>query len=250
MSDTPIKTALITGSGQNIGKAIALHLAKSGFNVIVNGSQNETACQAVADAVRGYGQTALVVMGDVGQKANVDSIAQAGIDKFGSIDVVINNAAIRPHANFLDISEDQWQRVMDVNMNAAVWLARACLPGMQAKGWGRFINFSGMNAQRGYPGAAAVSVSKHAAWGFAKAIAVEFGRDGVTANVISPGTFPGDDVTIEAGSNFDKLRAANPSGRLGKPNDIAAMVGYLCSDDGGFVNGQILQINGGVVMQF
>ena len=244
------KTALITGSGQNIGRGIANQLAKAGFNIVVNGSRNQAAADAVAEEVRTHGVEALVAMGNVGIKAEAEAVASAGIAHFGRIDILVNNAAIRPHAPFLETSETDWQRVMDVDMNAAVWLARQVIPGMVDNKWGRIISFSGMNAQRGYPGAAAVSVAKHAVWGLTKSLAVEFGPHGITANIISPGTFPPDGTDIDADARFAGLLAANPSGRLGTPDDIAGMITYLCSDVGGFVNGQMLQINGGVVLQY
>jgi 3-oxoacyl-[acyl-carrier protein] reductase len=244
------KTALITGSGQNIGRGIANQLAAAGFNIIVNGSSNRDAAEAVAAEVRAHGVEALVAMGNVGVRGDADAVADAGIAHFGSIDVLVNNAAIRPHGPFLGTSDADWQRVMDVDMNAAVWLARKVLPGMVDNGWGRIISFSGMNAQRGYPGASAVSVAKHAVWGLTKALAVEFGPKGVTANIIAPGTFPGDGVDVASDAKFSALLKNNPSGRLGRPSDIGGMIGYLCSDVGGFVNGQMLQINGGVVMQY
>jgi len=124
------------------------------------------------------------------------------------------------------------------------------LPFMIENGWGRIIHFTGMNAQRGYPGAGFVSVSKHALWGLTKALAVEFGPSGITSNIISPGTFPPDNENIEASEKYQLLLKNNPSGRLGKPDDIGGMIAYLCSENGGFVNGQMLQINGGVVMQY
>ena len=244
------KTALITGSGQNIGRGIAHHLAAAGFNIIVNGSSDQEAAEKVASEVRAKGSTAIVAMGDVGDKAAAGQIVQAGLDQFGAIDVLVNNAAIRPHAPFLDISEAEWQRVMNVDLNAAIWLSRSVLPAMTHKGWGRIISFSGMNAQRGYPGASPVAVAKHAVWGLTKSLAAEFGPLGITANIISPGTFPGDDPVTEDDPKFIKLRNENPVRRLGQSDDIGAMVGYLCSEYGGFVNGQILQINGGVVTQY
>ena len=244
------KTALITGSGQNIGRGIASQLAQTGFNIIVNGSRNHDAAEAVAAEAREHGVDALVAMGNVGIKAEAEAVAKAGIDHFGRIDVLVNNAAIRPHGPFLDVSEDDWQQVMDVDLNAAIWLSRMILPGMVANGWGRIISFSGMNAQRGYPGASAVSVAKHAVWGLTKAFAVEFGANGITANIIAPGTFPAKDVDIATDAKFSALLKTNPSGRLGHAEDICGMIAYLCSENGGFVNGQMLQINGGVVMQF
>jgi 3-oxoacyl-[acyl-carrier protein] reductase len=244
------KTALITGSGQNIGHGIASQLAQAGFNIIVNGSRNRDAAEAVAAEVREHGVDALVAMGNVGIKAEAEAVAKAGIDHFGRIDVLVNNAAIRPHGPFLDVSEDDWQQVMNVDLNAAIWLSRMILPGMIANGWGRIISFSGMNAQRGYPGASAVSVAKHAVWGLTKAFAVEFGTNGITANIIAPGTFPANHVEMATAAKLSALLKANPSGRLGNAEDIGGMVAYLCSENGGFVNGQMLQINGGVVMQF
>ena len=244
------KTALITGSGQNIGRGIANQLAQAGFNIIVNGSRNRDAAEAVAAEVREHGVDALLAMGNVGIKAEAEAVAKAGIDHFGRIDVLVNNAAIRPHGPFLEVSEDEWQQVMDVDLNAAIWLSRMILPGMIANGWGRIISFSGMNAQRGYPGASAVSVAKHAVWGLTKAFAVEFGANGITANIIAPGTFPAHHIDVATDTKFSALLKANPSGRLGNAEDIGGMVAYLCSENGGFVNGQMLQINGGVVMQF
>ena len=244
------KVALITGSGQNIGRGIAHHLASSGLNIIINGSNNREAAESVANEVRARGVEAFVAMGNVGNKNEAEELAQIGIDHFGAIDVLVNNAAIRPHAGFLETSDADWQKVLDVDLNAAVWLSRVVLPIMISKRWGRIINFSGMNAQRGYPGASAVSVAKHAVWGLTKALAVEFGPFGVTANIISPGTFPGDDPARASEAKFIKLSGENPTRRLGSTDNIGGMISYLCSDNGGFVNGQMLQINGGAVMQF
>jgi len=143
--------------------------------------------------------------------------------------------------------EADFHRIMDINFHAALWLARACLPGMIDNGWGRIINFTGMNAQQGYSGKSAVSISKHAAWGLTKSIAKEYGLNGVTANIISPGTIVGDEEESEA-KNYATLKQHNPAGRLGEPVDIAKMVRYLISDHAGFVNGQLVQVNGGVVV--
>ena len=220
------------------------------MNIIVNGSSDQEAAEKVASEVRAKGSTAMVAMGDVGNKAAAERVVQAGLDQFGAIDVLVNNAAIRPLAPFLDINEAEWQRVMNVDLNAAIWLSRLVLPAMTHKRWGRIISFSGMTAQRGYPGASPVAVAKHAVWGLTKSLAAEFGPLGITANIISPGTFPGDDPATTDDPKFIKLRDENPVRRLGQPDDVGAMVGYLCSEHGGFVNGQMLQINGGVVTQY
>ena len=244
------KTALITGSGQNIGRGIAHELAKAGNNIVVNGSRNRDAAESVAEEARQLGAEATVVMGNVGIREEAELIVKSAVETFGGIDILVNNAAIRPHGPFLQIETDDWQNVINVNMNGPIWLARAALPFMLNNGWGRIVHFTGMNAQRGYPGAGFVSVSKHALWGLTKALAVEFGPSGITSNIISPGTFPPDDENSKASESYQLLLKNNPSGRLGKPSDIGGMIAYLCSENGGFVNGQMLQINGGVVMQY
>lgn len=240
------RTALITGSGQNIGRGCANYLAAAGFNVIVNGSSNRAACERVAAEVEAHGVGATVAMADVGDKAAVEAMAAAALAEYGRVDVLINNAAIRPAAPFLEMSDADLERVMEVNAYAAVWLARAFLPGMIEAGWGRIVNFTGMNAQRGTGGRPHVTMSKHAVWGLTKALAREFGPKGVTTNIISPGTFPGEGFNPAHAGRLEKLLADTPVGRLGEASDIAAMVALLCSDEGGFVNGQLLQVNGGV----
>ena len=244
------RTALITGSGQNIGRAIALHLAAKGLNIVVNGSSNKAACEAVAAEVREAGAAALVVMADIGDREAVQSLAQRAIDHFGGVDVLVKNAAIRPDGDFLSMPESEWERVMNVNFYSAFRLCRACIPGMVERGYGRIINFTGMNAQQGYVGKAHVTVSKHAAWGMTKSLAKEFGRSGITTNIISPGTIVGESADAHSmHGRLEDLLANNPAGRLGTPDDIAAMVDLLISEEGHFINGQMLQVNGGVITQ-
>lgn len=239
------RAALVTGSGKNIGRACVLALAKDGFNVVINGSSDRGACDATADDARALGADALVIMADVGDKAACDAMAAEAISHFGGIDVLINNAAIRPSHSFLDITDDTWERVLDVNMNAAFRLARACLPGMVERGWGRIVNFAGMNAIHGYNGRAHVSVSKHGSWGLTKALGKEFGPKGITTNIISSGPIAGDHTDPAMAEHIASMKARVPVGRLGTPEEIAGMIAYLVSDQGGFMNGQLIQINGG-----
>ncbi|MEQ8229660.1 MAG: SDR family oxidoreductase [Rhodospirillales bacterium] len=239
------RAALVTGSGKNIGRACLLALAESGFNVVVNGSSDRTSCDTTAEEARALGVDALVVMADVGDKAACDAMAAEAIGHFGGIDVLINNAAIRPSHAFTDITDEIWERVLDVNMNAAFRLSRACLPGMVERGWGRIVNFAGMNAIHGYNGRAHVSVSKHGSWGLTKALGKEFGPKGITTNIISSGPIAGDHSDPAMAEHIASMKARVPVGRLGTPEEIAGMVSYLVSDQGGFMNGQLIQVNGG-----
>lgn len=241
------RTALITGSGRKSGRATALTLAASGFNLVVNGSRDAQACEAVAEEIRRRGGRAVVAMGNVGEREQAMAVAETGLREFGAIDALVNSAAVRPSAGFLEVSEEEWDRVFNIDFKAAFWLARACLPGMIERGWGRIVNFTGMNAQAGYPGKPHVTVAKHAALGLTKSLAKEFGPKGVTVNILSPGTIVDDDTDVATDEKLSQLLASTPAGRLGTPADIAAMIDFLASDRAGFVNGQLLQVNGGVV---
>jgi 3-oxoacyl-[acyl-carrier protein] reductase len=239
------RTALVTGAGQNIGRAVALHLARGGMNVVVNGLANEAACQETADLVRARGAEAAVVMADVGIEDECKGLVGAGVDIFGSIDVLVHNAAIRPSTPFLETPKEEWDRVMAVNLMGSVWLARACLPGMVSAAWGRILLFAGMNAIHGYNGRAHVSVSKHGNWGLVKALGKEFASSGVTVNLISPGPIRSEHANSAMTSHIRAQVGRIPTGRLGEPDEVAAIVAVLASEDGAFVNGQIVQINGG-----
>ena len=240
------RTALVTGAGRNIGRAVALGLAQDGFDVVINGSSDRAACDRVAEEARAFGVAAEVVMGDVGSGPECARIADAAIARFGAVDVLVNNAALRPQKPFLEMTEAEWRRVMAVDLGAAVWLCRACLPGMVARGWGRVVNFTGMNAIHGYAGRAPVSVAKHGVWGLTKALGKEFGAKGITVNAISPGPIAADD---EAGAPLSPYRQAIvarvPLAREGLPAEVAAVLRMLVSDGGAYVNGQMLQVNGG-----
>jgi 3-oxoacyl-[acyl-carrier protein] reductase len=239
------RTAFVTGSNKNIGRACALHLAKAGCNVVINGSKDRQSAENVAREARAAGVDALVAMGDVGRKEDCERMAKEALAKFGGVDILVNNAAIREDGTFLELSEEQWRYVMAVNFDASYWLSRAFLPGMLAKGWGRIINFAGMNAIHGYNGRAHVSASKHAAWGLTKALAKEFGPKGITVNIVSPGPIMGEDQDAVQAAHIKPMAARVPVGRLGTPDEVAAAVDLLASDAGAFINGQMIQVNGG-----
>ena len=150
-------TALVTGAGRNIGRAIALELAKNGCNVVINVRERQEEAEAVAEQVRALGAQALVALADVGDVAAVDDLARTALGRFERVDIVVNNAAIRPVTPFLELDPQEWHRVLDVDLNAAFYTARAFLPGMVAQKWGRIINLTGMNAIAGYGGRAPVS---------------------------------------------------------------------------------------------
>jgi 3-oxoacyl-[acyl-carrier protein] reductase len=243
MTDRPLegRAAFVSGSGRNIGRAIAVRLARLGCDVVVNGASSEDACRETARLVEAEGARALVAMGDVGRSESVAEIAEAALARFGAIDILVNNAARRPHKPFLEMSDADWHAVVDGALTASFLTARAFLPGMVEKGWGRVINFAGMKAIRGYVEGAPISAAKHGTWGLTKALAREFGPKGVTVNAVSPGQIRGD----TAGADDPARVASVPAGFLGRPDDVAAVVAFLASPDARFVNGQMIAANGG-----
>jgi len=239
------RTALITGAGRNIGRAVALGLAQDGMNVVVNGSTDRAAAESVAAEARAFGVRAVAIMADVGTMEGCQGLAAAALKEFGTIDVLVNNAALRPSKAFLDCTPEDWRRVMGVDLEAAIWLSQALLPGMLAKGWGRIVNFTGMNAIHGYTGRIPVSVAKHGLWGLTKSLGKEFGPKGITTNAISPGPIASDGDDPSADSHRSGYVAKVPVGRMGTPAEVATVVRMLVSDGGAYVNGQMIQVNGG-----
>jgi 3-oxoacyl-[acyl-carrier protein] reductase len=246
-SNSSQHVALVTGSGKRVGCATVLELARRGCNVVINGSRDSGACERVAQQARALGVEALVVMGNVGERAGAHAIAEQALSAFGYVDILVNNAAVRPTVDFLAIDEEEWDRIFNIDFKAGFWLSRSLLPGMVGRGWGRIINFTGRNAQEGYQGKSPVAVAKHAAVGLTKSLAREYGPSGITTNIISPGKIIDDDTDVQADPVLMARLAKSPAGRLGLPDDIATSVAFLASEEAGFINGQMLQVNGGEV---
>ena len=236
--------ALVTGGNRNIGRAIVLALASRGCHVVVNASRSRDEAEAVAAEARAHGVKAQTALGDVGRAEDVRALAQRALAEFGTVDIVVNNAAIRPAADFLTMSDEDWHRVLDVDLSAAFYTSKAFLPGMVGKRWGRIVNLTGMNAIQGYAGRAHVSAAKHGLWGLTKALAREFGAHGITVNAISPGPIESERMTDAQAEHIRGMLGRVPLGRLGTPHEIASLTAWLCSDEGGFVSGQMIGVNG------
>ena len=179
------KTAFITGGGKNIGRGIAINLASTGCNIVLNGNSDTGACEETAQVLIEKGVKASIVMGNVGSADEVKRMASEALDQFGRIDILVNNAAIRPSKPFLEMEDHDWHRVLDIDLNSAFYTCRAFAGGMIEKGWGRIINITGMNAIHGYKGRAPVSAAKHGLWGLTKSLGKEFGPQGVTTNALN-----------------------------------------------------------------
>lgn len=245
------RSAIVTGSGQNIGKAIALELASQGANVTICGHTNRANAEAVAAEARSLGVGALAILLDIGDSAAVAAMVDETVKAFGSVDIAVANAAVRPHQPFFDISVEDWQRVLNTNLSSAFYLARAALPHMCRRKWGRVIHISGRDGTTGMSNRAHNVTCKAGLHGFSKAIAVEFGGQGITANTIAPGVTD----TVRKPENYPNFEAQTklwlqsmPIGRIGRAEDIAHACAFLASDAAEAITGQLLHLSGGLVM--
>jgi 3-oxoacyl-[acyl-carrier protein] reductase len=239
------KVALVTGSGRNIGRATVLKLAGEGAHVVVNARSNQAEAEAVAQEARGRGVKALAVLADVAKKDQVETLAAKALAEFGRVDILINNAAIRPHKPFTELTQADWEAVRGVVLDGALYLTRALIEPMVANRYGRILFFTGEGAFIGGSGRAHVSAAKMGLVGFARGLASEFATHNIRVNVVSPGSID----TVRANPEWYQGRTPNaagiPLGRQGAVDEIAATCLFLVSDDSGFITGQTIHVNGG-----
>jgi 3-oxoacyl-[acyl-carrier protein] reductase len=239
------KIALVTGSGRNIGRATVLQLAREGANVVVNARSNQAEADAVVREAQALGVKALAIIADMGRKDQVEAMAAKALSEFGRVDILINNAAIRPHKPFTEVTAEDWEAVRGVVLDGAFYLTRALIDSMVKNQYGRILFFTGEGAFTGGKGRAHVSAAKMGLVGFARALASEFAEHNIRVNVVSPGSIDTRRDNPEWYQGHAPNAAGIPLGRQGKPDEIAATCLFLVSDDGGFITGQTIHVNGG-----
>jgi 3-oxoacyl-[acyl-carrier protein] reductase len=239
------KVALVTGSGRNIGRATVLKLAGEGADVVVNARSNQAEADAVVREAQALGVKALALIADMAKKDQVEAMAAKALSEFGRIDILINNAAIRPHKPFTELTAADWEAVRGVVLDGAFYLTRALIDSMVKNKYGRILFFTGEGAFTGGSGRAHVSAAKMGLVGLARALASEFAPHNIRVNVVSPGSID----TRRDNPEWYQGRAPNaagiPLGRQGSVDEIAATCLFLVSDDGGFITGQTIHVNGG-----
>lgn len=241
------RTAIVTGGAQGIGRGCAVQLARDGANVAVWDVQAEGAEETVR-LIEQEGGNARAYVGDASASAEIARILQEIRSDFGPTHILVNNAAIVQFKGFLDIIESDVERVCRNNLVGPFLLTQAVVPDMIAAGWGRIINMSSASMQQGTRMLSHYAASKGGIMAFTRCLAVEFAANGITANSISP-SFIDTPMRLDAPvSDFDAAVAATPMRRAGQPNDIAAAVSFLASEAAGYTTGQMLSINGGLVL--
>jgi len=240
------KVELVTGSGRNIGRTTVLKLAAEGAHVVVNSRTNQAEADAVAREAQARGVKALSIVADVGKKDQVEAMAAKVLSEFGRVDILINNAAIRPHKPFTELTAQDWEAVRSVVLDGAVYLTRAVIDSMVKNRYGRIVFFTGEGAFMGGSGRAHVSAAKMGLVGLARGLASEFAAHNIRVNVVSPGSIDTARANPEWYQGRTPTAAGIPLGRQGTVDEIAATCLFLVTDDGGFITGQTIHANGGV----
>jgi 3-oxoacyl-[acyl-carrier protein] reductase len=239
------KAAIVTGGSLGIGAAIALKLAEHGADVAINFRKHDTEAKAVATEIEKMGRKGLVVQADVSSTADAEAMVRNVAEELGGLDILVCNAGIAWNAMVWKMTEEQWDRVMDVNLKGAFNYIRAAAPIFKEKGGGKIVTISSINGLRGKIGQTNYSASKGGLIALTKTVAKELGRYNVNVNCVAPGAIKTD---IWEGASDEVIQTAISEivlGRMGEPEDVADVVAFLCSDEARHITGEVIKVDGG-----
>jgi 3-oxoacyl-[acyl-carrier protein] reductase len=240
------QVAIVTGGSRGIGKAAALALATQGAKIVVNYARSSEAAEAVVQEITDAGGKAISLQADVSQTEEVDNLIKQTLDKFGRIDVLVNNAGITKDTLLLRMKLEQWQAVIDLNLTGVFLCTKAVSKTMLKQRSGRIINIASVAGQMGNPGQANYSAAKAGVIGFTKTVAKELANRGITVNAVAPG-FIETDMTDDLKS--DEIIKFIPLGRYGQPEEVAGTIRFLAADPAAaYITGQVFNVDGGMVM--
>ena len=240
--------AFVSGASRGIGAACAIELARSGFDVIINYNKSEKAAKKVAEQVEALGQKAVLCRIDVSDYGAVNAVCSELVHRYGAPDVLVNNAGVSLSGLIQDVTEEQWDILMDGNLKSMFNLCKAFVPGMVSRKSGCIVNISSMWGQVGASYESIYAASKGGVDAFTKSLAKELGPSGIRVNAVSPGCILTDMCACYSEADLKALEEETVLGRNGTPQDIANAVAFLASDRASFITGQILGVNGGMVI--
>jgi 3-oxoacyl-[acyl-carrier protein] reductase len=241
------KVALVTGATRGIGKAIAENLAAQGA-LVIGTATSEKGAAAISEYLAAAGNKGCGMVLNVADAESVDSVLKSIQSEYGAVEILVNNAGITRDNLMMRMKDDEWNDVLNTNLTSVYRLVKGCLRGMTKARWGRIVSVSSVVASMGNAGQANYAAAKAGMEGFTRALARELGSRNVTVNCVAPGFIDTDMTSGLPEEHKANLQSQIPMNRLGKPEEIAAVVGFLCSDAAGYVTGESIQVNGGMYM--
>ncbi len=244
--DLTNKVAIVTGSGRGIGQTIALKLAELGATIVINDIGQASSVDSVVKEIKAMNRESLAVLGDVSSTSDVDKLVKTTTDTFGRIDILVNNAGITRDHLVVRMSDEDWDKVIAVNLRSVFLCTRAVLRHMTRQRWGRIINMASIVGIAGNAGQANYAAAKAGIIGFTKTVAKEVASRGVTVNAIAPG-FIATQMTEQLDENWkQEVRKRIPIGDFGTPGDVAEAVAFLASEEARYITGHVLNVDGGM----
>ncbi|WP_445928828.1 3-oxoacyl-ACP reductase FabG [Marinimicrobium sp. C2-29] len=241
------KVALVTGASRGIGAAIAEQLGAAGA-VVIGTATSQSGADRISEQLTERGVEGAGMVLNVTSADSISALLSAVKEQFGLPSILVNNAGITKDNLLMRMNDDEWQDVIDTNLNSVFRLSKAVLRGMMKARWGRIINISSVVGAMGNPGQSNYAASKAGVAGFARSLAAEVGSRGITVNTVAPGFIDTDMTRALPDEQREQLLGKIPLGRLGQPEEIAAVVAFLASDAGGYVSGETIHVNGGMYM--
>jgi len=248
MMDLSGKVALVTGASRGIGRAIAIYLAKLGAKVAVNYASSEEQAMDVIKTIHSSGGQAIPVQGDVSRSSDVEAMVKRVLDEWGTIDILVNNAGINRDTLLIRMKEEDWDRVMEINLKGVYYCTQAVSKIMIKKRQGKIINISSVVGIVGNAGQANYAAAKAGIIGFSKSMAKELAPRNIQVNVIAPGFIETDMTEALSDSIKEGILSQIPNGRYGKPEEVAYVVAFLASDLSQYITGQVIHVDGGMIM--
>ena len=238
------KVAIVTGSARNIGRATAVELAKAGASLVINSRQSKDLCEEVAHEIEASGGRALPIVADITDANAVATMVDKAVSEFGSIDILVNNAATRSRIPFVELDIATWENAFGAALNGAFLMTRACVPHIIERGGGSIVGLGGLNSYRGHAGRSHVMAAKAGLGSFMRGLAMDLGEYQVTANSVVVGTFDTERAGSSSASPPPSDVSGIPLGRLGVPQDIANLIRFLVGPGARYISGQTIHCNG------